>query len=312
MGDDPNQDWPVSADGGPASVFVCGADALARAEIAEVARAIGLPAEAVGLDADGIARFGRAGPGDILVAELGGCPAGLFDDALSALRRRADRGLPVIVAVPLDRIDAVMGEFGGGDVPILCQPTPGDIAAALVGARGRPFPAVAEGKADELYPQLQNLAEQMAQVARALAQLSQGGQPGADGVSAHALAFRAAPRTEPDVDAAYVRAIIRGRRLRDNYFPAELFADPAWDMLLDLMAARLEGSDVAVSSLCIAAAVPPTTALRWIKTLTDSGLFVRIADPHDGRRVFITLSDAAAAGMLNYLAAARRIASPVA
>ena len=45
-----------------------------------------------------------------------------------------------------------------------------------------------------------------------------------------------------------------------------------------------------MSSLCIAAAVRPTTALRWIKAMTDQGLFERCADPEDGRRIFITLS----------------------
>jgi len=80
-------------------------------------------------------------------------------------------------------------------------------------------------------------------------------------------------------------------------------------MLLDLTAARLERRQVAVSSLCIAAAVPPTTALRWIKTLTDQGIFVRIADPSDGRRVFIELSEEAAGEMIAYLAAAERMAA---
>jgi predicted transcriptional regulator len=63
-----------------------------------------------------------------------------------------------------------------------------------------------------------------------------------------------------------------------------LFADPAWDMLLDLLQAEIAQHRVPVSSLCIAAAVPATTALRWIKTMTDVGLFKRRADPHDGRR----------------------------
>ncbi|MET0270518.1 MAG: winged helix DNA-binding protein, partial [Sphingomonas sp.] len=75
------------------------------------------------------------------------------------------------------------------------------------------------------------------------------------------------------------------------------------------MAARLERRQVAVSSLCIAAAVPPTTALRWIKLLTEQGLLIRIADPTDGRRVFIELADQAADGMMNYLAAAQRLAT---
>ena len=63
-------------------------------------------------------------------------------------------------------------------------------------------------------------------------------------------------------------------------------------MLLDLYAARLERRPVSVSSLCIASAVPATTALRWIKTMTDGGLFIREADPHDGRRIFIALAEA--------------------
>lgn len=91
--------------------------------------------------------------------------------------------------------------------------------------------------------------------------------------------------------AARVRDRIRQRRKRENLFSTEIFADPAWDMLLDLYAAELEGGDVSVSSLCIAAAVPTTTALRWIKLLSDQGWLVRQQDPHDGRRINMRLSD---------------------
>lgn len=86
-----------------------------------------------------------------------------------------------------------------------------------------------------------------------------------------------------------------------------MFADPVWNMLLNLMAARLSGEQVSVSSLCIAAAVPPTTALRWIRQLTDRGIFVRQADPADGRRVFIALSDDVAAAITQWYATRRRI-----
>lgn len=108
------------------------------------------------------------------------------------------------------------------------------------------------------------------------------------------------------ISADEVRGLIKARRLRDQYFDAELFADPAWDMLLDLMAARLENTKVAVSSLCIAASVPPTTALRWIKTMTEEQIFVRKADDKDGRRIFIELSDEATAGMVGFFAMIRR------
>ncbi|HMO74793.1 MAG TPA: MarR family transcriptional regulator [Sphingopyxis sp.] len=103
--------------------------------------------------------------------------------------------------------------------------------------------------------------------------------------------------------AKAVRRMLRQRRMREQYFPADLFADPAWDMLLDLYAARLERQPVSVSSLCIAAAVPATTALRWIKTMTDAGLFLREADPSDGRRIFLALAEGAYDAMARYFEA---------
>jgi DNA-binding MarR family transcriptional regulator len=59
---------------------------------------------------------------------------------------------------------------------------------------------------------------------------------------------------------------------------------------------------VPVSSLCIAAAVPATTALRWLKTMVQEGIFVRRADPHDGRRVFVELARATSDALRRYFA----------
>src|SRR5690606_28555572 len=67
-----------------------------------------------------------------------------------------------------------------------------------------------------------------------------------------------------------VREIIRQRQLRTHFFGGDLFADPAWDILLDLTAARVERTRVSVTSLCIASGVPPTTALRWIRQMTEA------------------------------------------
>ncbi len=73
-------------------------------------------------------------------------------------------------------------------------------------------------------------------------------------------------------------------------------------MLLDLTAAHAEHQRVSVTSLCIAAAVPATTALRWIKQLVDSGVFVRVADSTDRRRAFIGLSEHSTEAMARYFA----------
>jgi DNA-binding MarR family transcriptional regulator len=104
----------------------------------------------------------------------------------------------------------------------------------------------------------------------------------------------------PMVSTKAVRSVIRARRLRERFFDEALFADPAWDMMLDLFESELSGRRVAVSSLCAGAAVPATTALRWIKTLVEKGLFVRRNDPLDGRRVFIELSPAASLALKRY------------
>lgn len=103
-------------------------------------------------------------------------------------------------------------------------------------------------------------------------------------------------------DPRLVRRIIRQRQLRGRFFEADLFADPAWDMLLDLTAARAEHSRVSVTSLCIASGVPPTTALRWIGQMAEAGLFERVEDDTDKRRAFIALTDKASEAMARYFA----------
>jgi hypothetical protein len=224
---------------------------------------------------------------------------------LARLEAAAASGLRVVIFAAPEMIDAVAGAGLQGHVDCLVDPADEELVAALALASA-PAPARLH---DVTRPRgaavLQQLSEEAARLANMLAALSE--EPGA------APLMAGPDDADPAmVDAAFVRSIIRARRLRDQYLRGDLFADPAWDMLLDLMAARQEGQRVAVSSLCIAAAVPATTALRWIKALTEQGLFVRSADPQDGRRVYIELSDKAAAAMSAYLAAIQRSGLPIA
>jgi len=184
-------------------------------------------------------------------------------------------------------LDANLADFVASDV------ADGDYIAAIDRALDDAPTALAVADiSDRSAAALGALSTEVERIAAALATLAQGER-------------RVAAGGALPVTAVQVRAIIKTRRLRERFFPAELFSDPAWDMLLDLIAARLENKQVSVSSLCIAAAVPTTTGLRWIRTLCDSGVFIRHLDPKDARRAFITLADAAAQSMLDYLASLR-------
>jgi len=101
--------------------------------------------------------------------------------------------------------------------------------------------------------------------------------------------------------AGLARAIIRARAARRQFFDTHLFADPAWDMLLELYALESEGHRVSVSKLSVAAGVPGTTGLRWIDKLESERLVVRTGDPLDGRRFWVELSALGSRIMREYL-----------
>jgi DNA-binding MarR family transcriptional regulator len=272
--------------------------------------------------ADAITRAGgrvvASGPLSAAVERLDRHAAGVVvdigadDEALDGILDRlnghgaASGRLSALILTPADLIDIVAARIDDPGVGILVDPDAGERDAALCELVALPAGRVTEDGDAEKRRKLAQLGEEVGRIARALAALSAGSS---DSAPAAPAASAPAPVVS---DAPLVRSILRLRRLRGMHFEPALFADPAWDILLDLAAARIEGRMVAVSSLCIAAAVPATTALRWISQMTDQGLLVRHPDAHDGRRVFIALADAAAVAMDAFLAAARRIVTPVA
>jgi hypothetical protein len=111
---------------------------------------------------------------------------------------------------------------------------------------------------------------------------------------------------EARIDLPLVGALIEARRKRADHFGRKV-SDADWTMMLELFAARLEARRVSQTALCAASGVPATTSLRRIETLCEGGIFTRQGDPRYGRRVYIALSDAAAARMSAYLAAALKV-----
>lgn len=97
---------------------------------------------------------------------------------------------------------------------------------------------------------------------------------------------------DPDTLACLAFGLYETRRLRDRHFKNDLFADPAWDILLDLYVQKSAGKRVSITSACIASGAPPTTGLRWVSLLIAEGLVIREDDIVDRRRAFLRLSKA--------------------
>jgi hypothetical protein len=237
--------------------------------------------------------------------------------ALVRLDERAARsGAHLVVSTSVAALDEVFACCERSAPQILVGPSQAERVVAL----GRVLAQVPNLRLRELSGDdrltLLRLTEQVGAIALRLERLGGEGLSPAGGAfrfESPAHAFRGAgagvgddrlvrtPRP-PLPDTRLVRKIIAQRQARARYFDAELFGDPAWDMLLDLTAARAEHVRVSVTSLCIASGVPPTTALRWIGQMTEAGLLERVEDETDRRRAFIALTDAAADAMARYFA----------
>ena len=216
---------------------------------------------------------------------------GDFDDPVDRLLDQVCQDIgheryPAIVSAKKALIDPLTAKIGSADVQLLIDADDSERTAALsvaLALRGQPHHAH-DVASDKSAVRLRQLSDEVSRIAATLARLSTGPTQATRQLEA------ARGEDAPPVAAETIRAVIRARRLRSRYFDDDLFADPAWDMLLDLLQSEIAHLRVPVSSLCIAAAVPATTALRWLKAMTSQGIFLRRADPHDGRRVFVELA----------------------
>lgn len=235
--------------------------------------------------------------------------------ALARLDMRiAHFGGHLVVSTSVEALDDVFACLDQSRPQILVEPTRGERVIAL----GRVLASIPAMRLREMPEDdrltLLRLTEQVGQIAERLElmTLRQDRSGGMLRLESSGKIFRGENDEDraglirksrpPLPDPRLVRQIIRQRHARARYFDSELFADPAWDILLDLTAARAEHKRVSVTSLCIASGVPPTTALRWIAQMTEAGLLERVEDESDKRRAFIALTDRAADAMARYFA----------
>ena len=99
---------------------------------------------------------------------------------------------------------------------------------------------------------------------------------------------------------AAARRAFRNRRERERLFGQALFADPAWDVLLELFIARKEGREITVFSACQATAVPEETVLRCITHLVEAKLVTRGAGTSDPRNIYLSLTERGRGLLLDY------------
>lgn len=79
---------------------------------------------------------------------------------------------------------------------------------------------------------------------------------------------------ENDRSASLTAAMLEFRRFRFNVLPAELFSEPAWDLLLELYVADAEGRRLTASQVCERSKIPPVVMSRWLQHLSQAGFVI--------------------------------------
>ena len=97
-------------------------------------------------------------------------------------------------------------------------------------------------------------------------------------------------RSSVELTEEHILLILAVRRGREAVFGRDLFTDPAWDVLLELYAAKLAGRRMTAHDLAAAIDVPRSTTGRWIEALADRGLVVFESNALGPTRVSVSLS----------------------
>lgn len=302
----PSPAAPFGAARTPAAIIVS-RDAAAAARLGETIAYARLELIAT-LGSDEVGRIGELRAASLFYVDIAMLDAAEAASLLGVIAGEVGADTALIVEFARAQIDAVGGCLMGSPATLLCDPTDAErIAAVTLANAGGRAARLGERSRDVSDERLKRLNDEVARIADTLARLTRGDgdAPVSGSVADRTSGYAVQPPAmlSGSGKAAAVRAILRARRLRDQHLGGNLFADPAWDMLLDLYAADIEEAQVSVSSLCIAAAVPPTKALRWIQSMHERGLFERREDPFDKRRAYIALSEEGRAAMVGYFAA---------
>jgi DNA-binding MarR family transcriptional regulator len=104
-----------------------------------------------------------------------------------------------------------------------------------------------------------------------------------------------------DTSLRTLKLLQKLQEARSSIFGEAVMPEPAWEMLAELMRARLAGQHLSVTSLALSSKSPMTTALRRIEDLIQGGLAARMPDPADRRRTYVELTPEGMARMQLFL-----------
>ena len=93
------------------------------------------------------------------------------------------------------------------------------------------------------------------------------------------------------ITAPQVRTLLAARYARTAAFGHEL-CNPGWSLLLELFRADLEKRPINLTQLATEARVARTTALRWVRDLSTSGIVRRASGPGADGAAEVALTDA--------------------
>lgn len=92
------------------------------------------------------------------------------------------------------------------------------------------------------------------------------------------------------------------RRSRAQIFEdADLFREPAWDILLYLFQSHSHGRGVKIDTIPMVLGMAATVTLRWLEVLEAKGLVFAYRDEKDVKQIFLRLSSKGVLRMAEHL-----------
>jgi len=135
----------------------------------------------------------------------------------------------------------------------------------------------------KLQENLAKLAEELAEAARKFDAAGEGGT--------------AQPSIEAMTPREYFASLLDLRRLREHYFGNELFGEPAWDIMLELMLSRIDAREVLANELKSHSTAPNVVTRHYLEALVEAKLVEMFDNAANSEDPYVSLSSEAARRM---------------